>query len=66
MKHIRTNQWSGRQDKKQAEFLIENRFPWELVEGIGVYSFEWMDKVNGILANSEFKPSVKIKADWYY
>ena len=59
-------QWSGRQDKKQAEFLIEDRFPWELIEGIGVYSLELADKVNQILANSKYKPPVKQKRDWYY
>ncbi|MDR1604458.1 MAG: DUF4433 domain-containing protein [Gracilibacteraceae bacterium] len=63
---ILSTRWSGHQDKKQAEFLIENRFPWELVEGIGVCSFEWRDKVNQMLAGSSYKPPVKPKPEWYY
>jgi hypothetical protein len=63
---IRSDQWSGRQDKKQAEFLIEKRFPWELVEGIGTYSFEWADRANEMLAGSSYKPPIKPKPEWYY
>ena len=63
---IRSSQWKGCQDKKQAEFLVEERFPWELVEGIGVYSFEWVDKVNEILENCAYKPLVKSQKDWYF
>jgi hypothetical protein len=41
---VATNQWSGRgiassvKEGKQAEFLVEASFPWELVERIGVLS----------------------------
>ena len=63
---VNAKHWSGRQDKKQAEFLIENRFPWELIEGIGVYSFQWVDKVNEILERCKYRPPVKCKHGWYY
>ena len=63
---IRAKQWSGKQDRKQAEFLVEDRLPWELVEGIGVYSFEWVDRVMYILEDAGHKPPVKPKPDWYY
>jgi len=63
---IRAKQWSGKQDKKQAEFLVEERLPWELIEGIGVYSLEWADKVKDILEDAGHKPPVKPKPDWYY
>jgi hypothetical protein len=61
-------QWSGRQDKKQAEFLVEKRFPWELVEDIGVCSLEWAKKVNEMLISADIghKPPVGSKPDWYY
>lgn len=63
---IQADQWSGRQDKKQAEFLVETRFPWELIENIGVYSFEWVDKVNNDLKNANHKPVVRARREWYY
>ena len=58
--------WHGHQEQKQAEFLIESRFPWELIEGIGVYSYEWVDKVNKIITGVCEQPPVKQKRDWYY
>lgn len=63
---IQTNQWRNRQDKKQAEFLLERQFPWELVENIGVYSFEWVNKVNEMIVNEEHKPPVNVINKWYY
>lgn len=63
---INTTQWSGRQDKKQAEFLIEKMFPWELVEGIGVYSYEWVDRINTMLREISHKPPVRPQPGWYY
>jgi hypothetical protein len=63
---IQANQWSGVQDKKQAEFLIEGRFPWEMVEGIGVYSSEWVNRANDIAINEKHKPQIKAIREWYY
>jgi len=63
---IQANQWSGFQDKKQAEFLIEGRFPWEMVEGIGVYSSEWVNRANDIAINEKHKPQIKAIREWYY
>lgn len=63
---INTTYWSGVQDKKMAEFLIENAVHWSLVEEIGVYSFEYYDKVKRILAPEGNNPPVVIKKHWYY
>jgi len=63
---VKAVNWRNCKEQKQAEFLIEKRFPWALVEGIGVFSIEWVAKVNEILARDGHKPLVKAKADWYY
>ena len=64
---VQSRDWSNCKEQKQAEFLVEHRFPWELIEGIGVFSFEWVDEVNRILANnSRRQPPVKQKREWYY
>lgn len=63
---IAANRWSGKQDKKQAEFLIENSFPWELVSRIGVKSHDVYSRVNKILQDAEHKPHSEIKPNWYY
>jgi hypothetical protein len=51
---------------RQAEFLIEARFPWTLVEYIGVSSAEVMTQVNAALSKSQHKPQVGIQEPWYY
>ena len=63
---INSNHWVNQKEGKQAEFLIEKFFPWELVEEIGVCSRKIYDKVVDILKSSYHRPTVLIKSDWYY
>ena len=35
---VNSRNWQHCREEKQAEFLIENCFPWQIIEGIGVYS----------------------------
>jgi len=71
-KAVQANTWSGEgidpllKEGKQAEFLIENRFPWHLIEGIGVLSQKVYQQVMGLLPRVGYRPLVKIKAEWYY
>ncbi|MBF0105001.1 MAG: DUF4433 domain-containing protein [Deltaproteobacteria bacterium] len=58
--------WRRCKEGKQAEFLIESRFPWELVTRIGVNSSTVCNQVNEILRSVVHKPSVQIVEDWYY
>lgn len=51
---------------KQAEFLLEENFPWQLIRQIGVHSLEVEKEVNKILLQQEYKPLVTVKSDWYY
>ena len=52
--------------KKQAEFLIEKDFPWQLTEMIGVYSKTVAEKVKKILKKANYHIPIKIKKEWYY
>lgn len=63
---VATTTWSQCRDKKQAEFLLEQQFPWKLIEGIGVYSNYYYQQVNNILNSAINHPTVKIKRNWYY
>lgn len=58
--------WRNCRDDKQAEFLIEKRFPWELVSRIGLWTPQVRDQVNKILQDASYKPQVEIKTKWYY
>lgn len=51
---------------KQAEFLIEQSFPWDLVERIGVHSPGIRDRVVAALPAQGHRPSVEVVRDWYY
>ena len=64
--------WSGpnaaehARDRKQAEYLIERSFPWELVERVGVASQAIGARVWRTFEGSHHRPPVKVKRDWYY
>ena len=51
---------------KQAEFLIESTFPWELVTRVGVHSTGIRNQVQQIIQPLGHRPPVEIKPDWYY
>ena len=51
---------------KQAEFLLYESFPWELVERIGVYSNATAQRVAGAMSSDRHLPVIEIKRDWYF
>ena len=58
--------WRGRKEGKQAEFLIEQRFPWELVFRIGVQSRQVCYQAEAALEAAAHRPPVEIRRAWYY
>ena len=68
---VQTNRWSGNdiapsvKEGKQAEFLMENNFPWRLVERIGVYSQEVHQQAANALPAGGHRPRVEVKPGWY-
>ncbi len=69
---VQANRWSGNgiaasiKEGKQAEFLLENRFPWHLVERIGVHSRAVYQQVVNALPTGGHRPQIEIKPEWYY
>jgi hypothetical protein len=53
-------------DRKQAEFLLEESFPWELIERIGVIDDDMAQQVVAALRDAEHKPPVVVARNWYY
>ncbi len=51
---------------KQAEFLVENSFPWSLISRIGVHSRLIYNQVREALHDVAHQPEVEIKNEWYY
>lgn len=64
---IQARQWAGAlKEGKQAEFLVERAFPWQLVERIGVHSQEYVSKVATAMRGTDHRPTIDIRPDWYY
>ncbi|MDC9620443.1 DUF4433 domain-containing protein [Xenorhabdus sp. XENO-7] len=63
---IEAKQWQGCKEGKQAEFLLENYFPWHLIETIGVQSKLVYQQVANILQAANYCPPVTIRPNWYY
>lgn len=65
---IAENQWRDPlvKEGKQAEFLIEDSFPWELVECIGVFDARRKAEVLAVLDGATHIPPVVVKRNWYY
>lgn len=51
---------------KQAEFLVETNFPWDLIQHIGVASRATEAKVLSALASATHKPRVTVEQSWYF
>ena len=63
---IQARYWSESRDRKQAEFLIEGSFPWELVSRIGVLTQHVRKQVHSAVEGSAHRPRVDITPHWYY
>lgn len=53
-------------ETKQAEFLLHGRFPFELVERIGVRSAFVKSRVIGAVRGADHRPMVEVRPEWYY
>ena len=51
---------------KQAEFLLHEDFPWDLVERIGVMSPDVAQRVANAMRGAAYRPAVEIRREWYY
>lgn len=63
---VQATQWQQCKEGKQAEFLVERQFPWELITRIGVFSQEVYAQVCASLEATVHKPRVELKREWYY
>ena len=63
---VEATDWRSCKEGKQAEFLIEQRFPWELVSRIGVKTALVKQQVTDVLKNASHSPKVEVQLKWYY
>ena len=53
-------------ERKQAEFLVHERFPWTCFHAIGVIDQSVAEAVQRLLAKQDPCPKVTVQRDWYY
>ena len=63
---VQAKYWSDVRESKQAEFLVEYQFPWQLISRIGVCTQGTYAQVVEKVRSLPLKPRVEIKPDWYY
>jgi hypothetical protein len=63
---VNATNWSQCKEGKQAEFLVEQQFPWELVSRIGVHSQKDLRQVLELLLATRPNLIVELKPEWYY
>ena len=63
---VQARNWQQCKEEKQAEFVMERQFPWELVSQIGVSSQQVYGQVSAALQGATQRPLVSIRPDWYY
>lgn len=69
---VSTHRWSGSEidssvkEGKQAEFLVEQDFPWHLIERVGVRVNSTYHQAVNCIASNAHRPSVQMRPDWYY
>ncbi|HET6536502.1 MAG TPA: DUF4433 domain-containing protein [Sphingopyxis sp.] len=65
---VHTHRWAGSptKEQKQAEFLVERQFPWQLIEKVGVMNSAVGQQVYQAFGVSAHRPQLEILPSWYY
>lgn len=51
---------------RQSEFLVYEKFDWNLVDMIGVYNDDMLNRVTTLISLLQYKPSIDIKRNWFF
>ena len=63
---VKATDWRQCKEGKQAEFLVEERFSWELISRIGVLSHQADRQTLAALEDASHSPPVEVIPGWYY
>lgn len=65
---VQATYWSDPtvKERKQAEFLVYEMFPWTGLIAIGAINQKVAHEVQDLLSSQEHRPKVLVKPDWYY
>ena len=63
---VQSTDWAQQKESKQAEFLVEQSFPWHLITRIGISSRSIYARVHNALAHALHRPTIEVRSEWYY
>ena len=63
---VNAHDWRHCKDRKQAEFLVESKFPWSLVERIGFRTQETCRLAWDAVKGATHRPEFALTPNWYY
>ena len=63
---VQARQWKCCRYHKQAEFLMEESFPWDLISRIGVYSPNTRNQAKVAVQAAGHRPQIQVLSEWYY
>lgn len=66
---IRATYWNNFEDgrcRRQAEFLVRDRFPLTLVREIGVMDESVRKQVAALLEQTSLQPLIQVRREWYF
>lgn len=61
-----TDEDNDRKRRRQAEFLVHQEVPWQLIRGVGVMDPAIADEVNEILQQFGQTMTARLRPNWYY
>jgi hypothetical protein len=61
-----TNDDPDRKRRRQAEFLVYMKFPWDMIEMIAVINKATRLQVECAISNADSKPPIEVQPNWYY
>ena len=61
-----TEEDGDRKRRRQAEFLMHQFFPWQLIQEIGVINTTIQTQVREILYKINIQTPIKVCSKWYY
>lgn len=63
---VNAKDWKDVREQKQAEFLVETRVAWPLVERIGVIDQRMKEQTEALLIRHGHRTIVELLPNWYY
>ena len=63
---VQANDWRNCKEEKQAEFLVEQSFPWTLVRRVGVRDRNVLNRVRDAVRVVAHRPTAEPIPSWYY